>query len=112
VKTGGAWHSGKRGEMNLKILLENVMERGHLEDCLDGKMILKWVLNKMGRVSVDSAEGCGEAGCYSFCEQGIKHLSSVKNMGNCSSSQLSDHCCLKKDSAVQGWINTYYFTIL
>ena len=32
VKSGGAWHSGKRGEMHLKIQLENVMERGHLED--------------------------------------------------------------------------------
>ena len=41
VKTGGAWHSGKRGETHLKIWLENMMGRAHLEDCFDGRMILK-----------------------------------------------------------------------
>ena len=40
-KTGRAWHSGKRGEMHLKICLENMMERAHLEDCFHGRMILK-----------------------------------------------------------------------
>jgi hypothetical protein len=88
------------------------MERGHLEDCFDGRMILKWILNKIGQVALDCAQGCGEVGCYCSCEQGIKRLSSVKNVGNCSSSQLCDHYCLKKDTAAQGWIDTYYFTIL
>ena len=59
-----------------------------------------------------SAQGSGEEGCYCSCEQGIKHLSPVKSVRNFSSSQLSDHYCLKRDSAAQGWVDTYYFTIL
>jgi len=93
-------------------LIGECFGKGHLEDCFDGRIILKWILNKIRQVSVDSAQSSGKVGCYSSCEQGIKRLSSVKNMGNCSISQLSDHYCLKKDSAAQGWMDTYYFTVL
>jgi hypothetical protein len=90
------------------------MEWAHLEDRFDGRMVLKGILNKIGQVSVDFAQDCGEFWRYCSCEDGVKHLSCVKNVRNCSSSQLSDHYCLKKDSAAQGLdrhLLFYYFIV-
>jgi len=90
------------------------MERAHLEDCFDGRMVLKEILNKIGQVSLDFAQGSGEVGCCCSCEHGIRHLSSMKNVRSCLSSQLSDHYCLKKDSAAQGLdrhLLFYYFVV-
>lgn len=66
------------------------------------------MLKKIGQVLFNTVE---KLGVNSSCEKGITLLSFVKNMGNCSSSQLSDSYCLKRDSAAQDgylWlIHTY-----
>ena len=48
---------------------------------------------------MDCAQGFGEV---------IEYLSSVKDMGNCLNSQRSEHYCLRKDCAPQGWIDAYF----
>jgi hypothetical protein len=66
-------------------------------------MILEWMLKKIGQVFFSAVEKLVNGSC----EQGITLLSSVKHMGSCSSSQLSDSYCLKKYCAAQGWMYTY-----
>jgi hypothetical protein len=47
-----AEHVARIGEMRnaFKILVDNLKGRDHLEDlAVDGRIILKWILNKWGR---------------------------------------------------------------
>ena len=58
---------------------------------------------------MDCAQGFGEVGGYCSCGEVIEYLSSVKDMGNCLNSQRSEHYCLRKDCALQGWIDAYFY---
>jgi len=46
----------KRRELHIGLLKDNMKEEDHLPDLgVNGRIILKWILNRMGRCDLDSS---------------------------------------------------------
>jgi hypothetical protein len=59
-------------------LSENLKGRDHLKDFgLDGRIILDWILNKVGGCGLDSS-GLGYGPVVGSCEYGTKPSGSIK----------------------------------